>query len=173
MVFVIPQSNPVFCYTEWTAFFMLQYNACTLHGGKGQEQREYALASLKSGTKDILVATNVAGRGIDIKDVSMVINYDMAKSIEGNVTCLLTFHIRCIHVCSEHVLKLLPVCIYTCATTWEPMNGLWLNLMWEIFTKIMHTLSEDPYVFLHVLPACISLPIILCEKIFKRSVFCF
>jgi len=93
---------------------MLQYNACTLHGGKGQEQREYALASLKSGTKDILVATNVAGRGIDIKDVSMVINYDMAKSIEGNVTCLLTFHIRCIHVCSQQVLKLLPVCIYMC-----------------------------------------------------------
>ncbi|XP_057671652.1 probable ATP-dependent RNA helicase DDX23 [Diorhabda carinulata] len=60
----------------------LNYNACTLHGGKGQEQREYALASLKSGSKDILVATDVAGRGIDIKDVSMVINYDMAKTIE-------------------------------------------------------------------------------------------
>lgn len=61
----------------------LQYNACTLHGGKGQEQREFALASLKGGSKDILVATDVAGRGIDIKDVSLVINYDMAKSIEG------------------------------------------------------------------------------------------
>lgn len=61
----------------------LGHNACTLHGGKGQEQREYALASLKSGAKDILVATDVAGRGIDIKDVSMVINYDMAKTIEG------------------------------------------------------------------------------------------
>ncbi|XP_030384087.1 probable ATP-dependent RNA helicase DDX23 [Scaptodrosophila lebanonensis] len=60
----------------------LGYNSCTLHGGKGQEQREYALASLKSGAKDILVATDVAGRGIDIKDVSLVINYDMAKSIE-------------------------------------------------------------------------------------------
>lgn len=60
----------------------LGYNACTLHGGKGQEQREYALASLKSGAKDILVATDVAGRGIDIKDVSVVINYDMAKTIE-------------------------------------------------------------------------------------------
>ncbi|XP_044743410.1 probable ATP-dependent RNA helicase DDX23 [Chrysoperla carnea] len=60
----------------------LGYNACTLHGGKGQEQREYALATLKSGGKDILVATDVAGRGIDIKDVSMVINYDMAKTIE-------------------------------------------------------------------------------------------
>ncbi|GBN17263.1 putative ATP-dependent RNA helicase DDX23 [Araneus ventricosus] len=58
------------------------YNACTLHGGKGQEQREYALASLKTGTKDILVATDVAGRGIDIQNVSMVINYDMAKTIE-------------------------------------------------------------------------------------------
>ncbi|XP_053961733.1 probable ATP-dependent RNA helicase DDX23 [Anastrepha ludens] len=60
----------------------LGYNSCTLHGGKGQEQREYALASLKSGAKDILVATDVAGRGIDIKDVSLVINYDMAKTIE-------------------------------------------------------------------------------------------
>lgn len=58
------------------------YNAATLHGGKGQEQREFALASLKEGSKDILVATNVAGRGIDIKDVSMVINYDMPKNIE-------------------------------------------------------------------------------------------
>lgn len=65
---------------------IFQYNACTLHGGKGQEQREYALASLKGGSKDILVATDVAGRGIDIKDVSMVINYDMAKTIEGKYT---------------------------------------------------------------------------------------
>lgn len=60
----------------------LGFSACTLHGGKGQEQREYALASLKSGAKDILVATDVAGRGIDIRNVSLVINYDMAKTIE-------------------------------------------------------------------------------------------
>lgn len=58
------------------------YNAVTLHGGKGQEQRELALNGLKAGSKDIMVATDVAGRGIDIKDVSLVINYDMAKSIE-------------------------------------------------------------------------------------------
>ena len=63
-------------------FVCLQFNACTLHGGKGQEQREFALSNLKSGAKDILVATDVAGRGIDIKDVSLVINYDMAKTIE-------------------------------------------------------------------------------------------
>jgi ATP-dependent RNA helicase DDX23/PRP28 len=44
--------------------------------------REAALQQLKTHAKDILVATDVAGRGIDIKDVSLVINYDMAKSIE-------------------------------------------------------------------------------------------
>ncbi|CAH8461466.1 unnamed protein product [Schistosoma turkestanicum] len=63
----------------------LGYSAVVLHGGKGQEQREYALASLKSGQKEILVATDVAGRGIDIKDVSMVINYDMSKTIDEYV----------------------------------------------------------------------------------------
>ncbi|CAH3129021.1 unnamed protein product [Porites lobata] len=59
------------------------FRATTLHGGRNQEQREFALSSLKAGAKDILVATDVAGRGIDIKDVSLVLNYDMAKSIEG------------------------------------------------------------------------------------------
>ncbi|KAI0226552.1 mRNA splicing protein prp28 [Massospora cicadina] len=58
------------------------YRSVTLHGGKNQEQRESALAQLKSGTADVLVATDVAGRGIDVKDVSLVLNFDMAKSIE-------------------------------------------------------------------------------------------
>ena len=44
------------------------YEAISLHGGKGQEQREHALESLKKGEKNILVATDVAGRGIDIKE---------------------------------------------------------------------------------------------------------
>ena len=54
-----------------------------MHGGKGQELRELALNDLKTGAKDILVATDVAGRGIDIQDVSLVVNFDMAKTIEG------------------------------------------------------------------------------------------
>lgn len=58
------------------------YRSTVLHGGRNQEQRVYSLGSLKRGEKDILVATDVAGRGIDIRDVSYVINYDMAKTVE-------------------------------------------------------------------------------------------
>jgi len=58
------------------------YKVAVLHGGKTQEQREWALASFKEGRYDILIATDVAGRGIDVDDVQMVINFDMAKSIE-------------------------------------------------------------------------------------------
>ncbi|RKP09279.1 P-loop containing nucleoside triphosphate hydrolase protein [Thamnocephalis sphaerospora] len=64
------------------ALSKLGFNATTLHGGKTQEQREASLAQLKSGQVHYLVATDVAGRGIDVKDVSLVINYDMAKNIE-------------------------------------------------------------------------------------------
>uniref|UniRef100_A0A0N5A1A3 Probable ATP-dependent RNA helicase DDX23 n=1 Tax=Parastrongyloides trichosuri TaxID=131310 RepID=A0A0N5A1A3_PARTI len=58
------------------------FSPAVLHGGKGQDAREYSLAALKENKKDILVATDVAGRGIDIKDVALVLNYDMAKNIE-------------------------------------------------------------------------------------------
>ncbi|KAJ2889691.1 Serine/threonine-protein kinase, partial [Coemansia aciculifera] len=60
-----------------------RHSVVTLHGGKTQEQREQSLAKLKSGAADILVATDVAGRGIDVKDVSLVVNFDMAKDIES------------------------------------------------------------------------------------------
>jgi len=56
--------------------------ATTLHGGKSQEQRELALSQLKNGKSDVLVATDVAGRGIDVQNVSLVVNFDMAKNIE-------------------------------------------------------------------------------------------
>ncbi|KAM7209059.1 P-loop containing nucleoside triphosphate hydrolase protein [Naviculisporaceae sp. PSN 640] len=59
------------------------FSAVTLHGSKTQEQREAALASLREGKIDILVATDLAGRGIDVPDVSLVVNFNMAMSIES------------------------------------------------------------------------------------------
>jgi ATP-dependent RNA helicase DDX23/PRP28 len=59
------------------------FSAVTLHGSKTQEQREAALASLKNGHTEVLVATDLAGRGIDVPDVSLVINFNMATNIES------------------------------------------------------------------------------------------
>ncbi|EKM55542.1 uncharacterized protein PHACADRAFT_173680 [Phanerochaete carnosa HHB-10118-sp] len=61
------------------------WNAATLHSGKNQEQREAALQSLRTGEADILVATDLAGRGIDVTDVTLVINYQMSNTIEAYV----------------------------------------------------------------------------------------
>ncbi|PPQ70960.1 hypothetical protein CVT24_009960 [Panaeolus cyanescens] len=61
------------------------WSAATLHSGKNQEQREASLQSLRSGESDVLVATDLAGRGIDVQDVSLVINFQMANTIEAYV----------------------------------------------------------------------------------------
>lgn len=58
------------------------YYPAVLHSGKVQEQREEALHNFKSGTTDILIATDVAGRGLDIPNVAQVINYDMTSEID-------------------------------------------------------------------------------------------
>ena len=59
------------------------FRSTTLHGSKTQEQREAALESLRSGNTEILVATDLAGRGIDVPDVSLVVNFNMASNIES------------------------------------------------------------------------------------------
>jgi ATP-dependent RNA helicase DDX23/PRP28 len=59
------------------------FSSVTLHGSKTQEQREAALASVRSGATNVLVATDLAGRGIDVPDVSLVVNFNMATNIES------------------------------------------------------------------------------------------
>jgi ATP-dependent RNA helicase RhlE len=53
------------------------YSAGALHAGRTQGQRQAALASFRTGTVRILVATDVAARGLDIPGVSHVINYEV------------------------------------------------------------------------------------------------
>ncbi|KAG8622990.1 hypothetical protein KVT40_007966 [Elsinoe batatas] len=59
------------------------FSSVTLHGSKTQDQREAALQGLKEGKYEVLVATDLAGRGIDVQDVSLVVNFNMAPSIEA------------------------------------------------------------------------------------------
>jgi superfamily II DNA/RNA helicase len=58
------------------------FKADELHGGKTQGQRQRALDKFKKGEIDVLVATDVAARGIDVADVSHVINYSTPKDYE-------------------------------------------------------------------------------------------
>lgn len=61
------------------------YPTTSIHGDRTQRDREEALKSFKSGRTPILVATDVAARGLDIPNVSHVINFDMPNNIDDYV----------------------------------------------------------------------------------------
>ena len=66
-----------------TACHSMGYSCGSIHGGKSQDAREAALTGFKRGDFDILVATDVAGRGIDVKGIDLVVNYELPALIEN------------------------------------------------------------------------------------------
>merc|ERR1711953_691939 len=61
------------------------FPALCIHGDKKQEEREWVLKEFKEGKSPILVATDVASRGLDVKDIEYVINYDFPAQIEDYI----------------------------------------------------------------------------------------
>ncbi|XP_027348600.1 DEAD-box ATP-dependent RNA helicase 37-like [Abrus precatorius] len=61
------------------------FPATTIHGDRSQQEREMALRSFKSGNTPILVATDVAARGLDIPHVAHVVNFDLPNDIDDYV----------------------------------------------------------------------------------------
>merc|ERR1719463_564890 len=59
--------------------------ALCIHGDKKQEERDWVMKEFKEGKAPILVATDVAARGLDVKDIKYVINYDFPNQIEDYV----------------------------------------------------------------------------------------
>jgi len=59
--------------------------AVSIHGGKDQEDRVSAIESFRSGKKDVLIATDIASKGLDFQNIQHVINFDMTKEIENYV----------------------------------------------------------------------------------------
>ena len=57
-----------------------QFKAVAIHGDRSQSQRTAALTGFRKGQYAVLVATDVAARGLDIPDVSHVINFDLPRS---------------------------------------------------------------------------------------------
>jgi ATP-dependent RNA helicase DeaD len=61
------------------------YRSAALNGDMNQQSRERTIARLKSGSLDILVATDVAARGLDVERLSLVVNYDIPTDTESYV----------------------------------------------------------------------------------------
>ncbi len=83
-----PTSALVFCRTRLEVEEVAEtlnahgYRADALHGGIAQRQRDKVMTSLRAGKTDLVVATDVAARGLDIDHLSHVINYDVPSSPE-------------------------------------------------------------------------------------------
>ena len=83
-----PKSALVFCRTRLevdevtSALNSRGYRAEAIHGGMSQVQRDRVMQAFRSGQTELLVATDVAARGLDIPSVSHVINYDLPSSLE-------------------------------------------------------------------------------------------
>jgi ATP-dependent RNA helicase DeaD len=86
-----PERSLIFCHTkrevdEIAARLQhLGYNAGALHGDFTQSHREDMMKKFRSGRIDLLVATDVAGRGIDVENISHVINYSIPQNPEGYI----------------------------------------------------------------------------------------
>ncbi|XP_049547254.1 uncharacterized protein LOC125958149 [Anopheles darlingi] len=61
------------------------WRAVAIHGDKSQQERDYVLSAFRNGRQGILVATDVAARGLDVEDVKFVINYDYPSNSEDYV----------------------------------------------------------------------------------------
>ncbi|KAH9327750.1 hypothetical protein KI387_007928, partial [Taxus chinensis] len=80
----------VFCSTkkmcdQLTRILSRQFGAAAIHGDKSQIERDWVLTQFRTGKSPILVATDVAARGLDIKDIRIVVNFDFPTGIEDYV----------------------------------------------------------------------------------------
>jgi ATP-dependent RNA helicase RhlE len=88
------------------------FPADAIHGNKSQAQREKALDRFKKGLTPVLVATDVAARGVDVKDVGLVVNFDLPNEPEAYVhrigrTARAGAEGRAVSFCSEEELEFL------------------------------------------------------------------
>jgi ATP-dependent RNA helicase DeaD len=86
-----PDAAIVFCRTRTEVDQLTEalngrgYRAEALHGGMSQEQRDRVMKKLRAGTAELLIATDVAARGLDVDLLTHVINYDVPSAPESYV----------------------------------------------------------------------------------------
>ncbi|WP_246539290.1 DEAD/DEAH box helicase [Telmatocola sphagniphila] len=87
----MPTSAIIFCRTRTEADDLTEmlshrgYSPLALHGGLSQEQRDRVMKKFREGAADLLIATDIAARGLDIKHLSHVVNFDVPTQAEAYV----------------------------------------------------------------------------------------
>jgi ATP-dependent RNA helicase DeaD len=87
----VPAAAIVFCRTRTEVDELTEllgkrgYRAEALHGGMGQEQRDRVMSRMRSGAAELLIATDVAARGLDLDLLTHVVNYDVPSAPEAYV----------------------------------------------------------------------------------------
>ena len=66
-------------------FHIYNFHFSAIHGDKSQAERDRVLRDFRSGRAPILIATDVAARGLDVSDIKFVINYDLPNNAEDYV----------------------------------------------------------------------------------------
>ena len=83
-----PKRSLIFCNTKHMADVLCEnlkgrgYFADALHGDLSQMMRDKVMNSFRNGTTEILIATDVAARGLDVDDVEAVFNFDIPQDVE-------------------------------------------------------------------------------------------
>lgn len=120
-VFVVQR---IWSFPHWRKLILVLFacfqNAQSLHGDIPQKQREMTLKGFRNGTFEVLVATNVAARGLDIPEVDLVIQCSPPKVWQTLLNCIvkMLFAISCL---SKESSKLLSLIILLC--DWQDVES--------------------------------------------------
>lgn len=112
-----PESSIVFCATKLQCDELADHlqkagvSALSIHGGLEQQERDEVIVRFSNRSVSVLVATDVAARGLDIKDISAVINLDLSKDPE--------VHVHRIGRTGREGKRGIAISLYTSAQAWR------------------------------------------------------
>lgn len=73
------------CDSLYQDLINARWDCTCIHSDKSQRDRDAALNDFRNGRKNIMIATDVLGRGLDVRDIKVVVNYDFPHSLEDYV----------------------------------------------------------------------------------------
>ena len=134
-----------------------------LHGGKTQQQRDQVLSKFRTCRSGVLIATDVAARGLDVNDINVVLNFDFPLAIEDYVHRIgrtargnkegiaITFFIYKNRVISNNLVKSLSSSLMTSLCVYLQFNHMQHHMGFQMFSAFLFAPLETKYIIISVL----------------------